>query len=96
MLISPILPCDTGPMLKDNRVFFIKVRVIFIYCLKTSSIGLPKNTYHLYDQIYFDRRVPFYPSIRSELYMVRQFCSEKLIFMRAQCLLCHPRFIEVK
>ena len=26
---------DTGPMLKDNRVFFIKVRVIFIHCLKT-------------------------------------------------------------
>ena len=30
-------------MSKDNRVFFKKVRVIFIYCLKTSSIGVHKN-----------------------------------------------------
>ena len=57
-------------MLKDNPVFFFKVRVIFIYCLKTYKYWRSqKNTYHLlthlYDQIHFDRRVQFHPSIRS-------------------------------
>ena len=28
---------------KDNRVFFKKVRVIFIYCLKRTSIGVHKK-----------------------------------------------------
>ena len=50
----------------------------------------------MYDQIYFDRRVEFHPSIHSELYLVRQFWSEKLISLRTQCLLRHQRFIEVR
>ena len=82
-------------MSKDNKVI-----VIFIFCLKTYKYWRSQNTYHLstllYNQIYFDRRVQFHPSIRSGLYLVRQFWSEKLIFMRIQCLLRHPRFIEVR
>ena len=87
-------------MLKDNRVLLKKKEISLFIVLKRTSIGIHKNTYylstHLYDQIYFDRRVQFHPSIRSELYLVRQFWSEKLIFMRIQCLLRHPRFIEVR
>ena len=49
-------------------------------------MAFTKNTYHLsthlYDRIYFDHRVQFHPLIRSELYLVRQFWSEKLLFMR--------------
>ena len=57
-------------MSKDNRVFFKKVRVIFIV-LRRTSIGVHKKYHlstHLYDQIYFDRLVQFHPSMRSELY----------------------------
>ena len=59
-------------MSKDNQVFLKKVRVIFIYWLKTYKYwySQKKNhlSTHLYDQIYFDRLVQFHPSMRSELY----------------------------
>ena len=76
-------------MLKDNRVFLKKISVIFNYCLKRTNIGVHKKislSTHLYDQIYFDRLVQFHPSMRSKLYLVRQFWSEKLLFMRIQCM----------
>ena len=40
-------------MLKDNRVYFIKVRVSLFIVLKPTSIGVHKN------------HVQFHPSIRS-------------------------------
>ena len=71
---------DKGPMSKDNRVFLKKLRVIFIYCLKTYKYWRSQKYHlstHLYDPIYFDRLVQFHPSMRSVLYLVRQFWSEK-------------------
>ena len=77
-------------MSKDNQVFFKKVRVIFIYCLKTYTYWRSQKIIYQHicmTEIYFDRLVQFHPSMRSELYLVRQFWSEKLIFMRIQCTL---------
>ena len=69
-------------MSKDNRVFLKKVRVIFIYCLKTYKYCrvLRKNhlSTHLYDQIYFDRLIQFHPSMRSKLYLVTQILVRKV------------------
>ena len=62
-------------MSKDNRVFLKKVRVIFIYCLKTYKYWRSQKYHlsiHLYDQIYFDRLLQFHPSMRTELYLVRK------------------------
>ena len=41
-------------MSKDNRVFFVcffKVRVIFIYCLKRTSIGVHKKKNIIYQHM---------------------------------------------
>ena len=52
-----------------ERFFLKKIRVIFIYCLKTYKYWRSQKIYnlstHLYDQIYFDRLVQFHPSMRS-------------------------------
>ena len=45
-------------MSKDNRVFLKKVRVIFIYCLKPTSIGVHKNI--IYQHICMTKYI--YPS----------------------------------
>ena len=77
-------PCE-----KITECFFLKKRVIFICCLKTYKYWRSQKNHlstHLYDQIYFDPLVQFHPSMRSELYLVRQFWSEKLIFTRIQCM----------
>ena len=81
-------------MLKDNRVFFVcfflSKSYLYLLSLNVQVLAFTKKKYHLsthmYDQIYFDRLVQFHPSMRSELYLARQLWSEKLIFMRIQCM----------
>ena len=97
------------PCLKITECVFIKVShlelSLFIVLKHTSTcIGVHKKILIIYQHIcmtvyflYFDRRVQFHPSIRSEsVYLVRQFWSKTLIFIRIQCLLRHPRFIKVR
>ena len=76
-------------MSKDNGVFLKKSELSLFIVLNRTSIGVHKTynlSTHLYDQIYFDRLVQFHPSMRTELYLVRQCWSETLIFMRIQCM----------
>ena len=52
------------PCQKKTECFLKKVRVIFIYCLKTYTYWRSQKYHlstHLYDQIYFERLVQFHP-----------------------------------
>ena len=70
-------------------VFFIKVRVIFIYCLKTYKYWRLQKI--IYQHICMTKYIltvwsSFIPLNAFPVILVRQFWSEKLIFMRIQCM----------
>ena len=76
-------------MSKDKGVFFKKSKSLSLFIvLKRTCIGVHKKYHlstHLYDQIYFDRLVQFQLNA-FRVILVGQFWSEKLIFMRIQCM----------
>ena len=59
-------------MSKDNREFLKKSKsYLYLLSQNVQVLAFTKRYHlstHLYEQIYFDRRVQFYPSMRSELY----------------------------
>ena len=78
-----------NPCQKITECVFFKKRVIFIYCLKTYKYWRSQKNSFINTSVWPDivwPSGPVSPLNAFRVILVRQFWSEKLIFMRIQCI----------